>query len=85
MGSPGRCLAAAIGRAALRSFSHLWLGRHIISAAVYAATLWANSASLDAFSAPGRQEPEHPARALARVDHVRVLAADAALSAAGAA
>jgi hypothetical protein len=53
MGSPGRCLAAATRRAALRSFSHLWPGRHIISAAVYAATLWANSASLHAFSAPG--------------------------------
>jgi hypothetical protein len=53
MGSPGRVSQQPLGRTALRSFNPLWPGRHVISAAVSAATLWAGRASLHAFFASG--------------------------------
>ena len=83
MGSPGRCLAAAARRTALRSFSDLWpgeahhLGRRVRGDAVGRPCLAPCLLRL------GRREPQHPVRALARIDHVRVLAADAALFAGG--
>src|SRR5216683_1829420 len=84
MGTPGRASQQPPGGRLSGLSTPCGRGGTSISAAMDAPTLWAGRAA-PCLLHLGRQEPQHPARALARVDHVRVLAADPALSAGGAA